>query len=179
MIGWPSLSTPTPQTEYARLRHSRPRRPLLNPAVNTPLTKSPGSTARALSFSPICRTFSSGGTRRHSALRCHAHITRKGQSDSVRGGIRSWALACFGLLYFLVVGHRCDAVFGDDYGCCSGCGAGRVSGCKQSSDSARVERNLAALIKACLAWLSPTCRFRLRSAKCRSVDSGRFCTCGT
>jgi hypothetical protein len=35
----------------------------LDPAVDTPLTKGSGSTAKALYFSTICRTFSSGGTR--------------------------------------------------------------------------------------------------------------------
>jgi hypothetical protein len=35
----------------------------LVPAVDTPLKESLSSTARALSFSPICRTFRSGGTR--------------------------------------------------------------------------------------------------------------------
>jgi hypothetical protein len=35
----------------------------LVPAVDTPLKESLSSTARALSFSPICRTFISGGTR--------------------------------------------------------------------------------------------------------------------
>ena len=35
----------------------------LDSAVDTPLKKSVSSTARALTFSPICRTFRSGGTR--------------------------------------------------------------------------------------------------------------------
>jgi hypothetical protein len=38
-------------------------RPFLDPAVDTPLKKSLSSTAGTLSFSAICRTFSSGGTR--------------------------------------------------------------------------------------------------------------------
>jgi hypothetical protein len=36
---------------------------LLDPAVDTPLSKGSGSTARSLSFSAICRTLRSGGTR--------------------------------------------------------------------------------------------------------------------
>jgi hypothetical protein len=35
----------------------------LDPAVDTPVKKSLRSTARALTFSAICRTFRSGGTR--------------------------------------------------------------------------------------------------------------------
>jgi hypothetical protein len=34
-----------------------------DPAVDTPLTKGPSGTAKGLSFSAICRTFLSGGTR--------------------------------------------------------------------------------------------------------------------
>jgi hypothetical protein len=35
----------------------------LEPAVDKPLSEGSGNTARALSFSAICRTFQSGGTR--------------------------------------------------------------------------------------------------------------------
>jgi hypothetical protein len=35
----------------------------LDPAVDTPLTKGSGDTAKASCFSAICRTFRSGGTR--------------------------------------------------------------------------------------------------------------------
>ena len=38
-------------------------RPFLDPAVDTPLTKGSGDTAKTLCFSVICRTFVSGGTR--------------------------------------------------------------------------------------------------------------------
>jgi len=38
-------------------------RPFLDPAVDTPLTKGSGNTAKALYFSAICRTFINGGTR--------------------------------------------------------------------------------------------------------------------
>src|SRR5215203_3612478 len=38
-------------------------RPFLDPAVDTPLTKGSGDTAKTLCFSAICRTFRSGGTR--------------------------------------------------------------------------------------------------------------------
>ena len=46
--------------QHARLRHCRARSDLF---LNGLLTKSSGSTARALIFSSICRTFRSGGTR--------------------------------------------------------------------------------------------------------------------
>jgi hypothetical protein len=38
-------------------------RPFLDPAVDTPLTKGSGDTAKTPCFSTICRTFRSGGTR--------------------------------------------------------------------------------------------------------------------
>jgi hypothetical protein len=38
-------------------------RPFLDPAVDTPLKRSLSSTARAITFSMICRTLVSGGTR--------------------------------------------------------------------------------------------------------------------
>jgi hypothetical protein len=37
--------------------------PFLDPAVDTPLSKGSGNTAKALCFSAICRTLRSGGTR--------------------------------------------------------------------------------------------------------------------
>jgi hypothetical protein len=39
------------------------KRPFLDPAVDTPLKETLSSTARALHFLAICRTFRSGGTR--------------------------------------------------------------------------------------------------------------------
>jgi len=39
------------------------KKSFLDPAVDTPLTKGSGDTAKAPYFSAICRTFRSGGTR--------------------------------------------------------------------------------------------------------------------
>jgi hypothetical protein len=61
--GCPSPSTPTLRTVCRTPPRPRWKRSFLDPAVDTPLTEASGNTARALSFSTICRTFSSGGTR--------------------------------------------------------------------------------------------------------------------
>ena len=59
----PLPSTPAPQKACKTPQQPRLKRPFLDPAVDTPLTKSSGDTAKALCFSTICRTFRSGGTR--------------------------------------------------------------------------------------------------------------------
>jgi hypothetical protein len=55
----------------------RAKRPFLDPAVDTPLTKDSGDTAKAPCFSAICRTFRSGGTRiRTGDTMIFSHIRR-------------------------------------------------------------------------------------------------------
>jgi hypothetical protein len=64
-------------------------RPFLDPAVDTPLTKGSGDTAKTPCFSAICRTFRSGGTRiRTGDTMIFSHIQKPLGMRKTRIGIR-------------------------------------------------------------------------------------------
>ena len=61
----------------------------LDPAVDTPLSKGSSSTARALHFLAICRTFISGGTRiRTGDTMIFSHMRRPLGMRKTRVGMR-------------------------------------------------------------------------------------------